>query len=484
MPEINWDSPLIKAIPNILALLILIFILAFVLVQFGFLRCCDIPYFCPIYYGIVGNPELAIIYGEGEYQVGDPNLLHNAIIQRKMISPAMYPIDAVVSAEMLNQYALIFVEAKKIDTATLQRFRSYLSKGGKLVWIGESGTVLGDDDYMCQPVNFKYLPATSGYTSDLCGVLKTSEKECIEYESGWTKEMSDDISDVTGGAVGSEKKCKKYKEGGDDYIACINHQCDALTGGAKQICESVSTGKQPADSWFEYSPNDPYDMEAGLCGKTFGEIITKFKTEKDDLFNKLTTGGMSLFDDESFIVEDAQNLETCVELLGGMGLEITTQNANDHCTFDPEYYKFGANYWNRGPSETLTGDYVDDVNFATVLGIDFIDLSEEVNLVMRPILTDHPLITNYEIEKYFGKAKFCKVSTTRFAVRSNTIMSVDFANNDWWPAIVVSQPLGPSVGGRGLIVYFSFAPETGLESAEKGPGANLIDNIVDFALCA
>ena len=477
MPQINWDSPLIKAVPNILALLVLVFILLFVTVQFGFVRSCDIPGFTPIYYAIVGTPDVAIIYEQninGEYTIGNPEMLANSIMQRKHIAPAMYPIDAVLSADMLSEYALIFVEAKKIDTATMLRFQSYLSKGGKLVWIGDSGTEIGDDDYICQRVTFKYLAASSSSDS-VCDVLKVSGMKC----SKWNEDKTECTGDW-------EQTFDQDSDSNKNYVSCINHECGTIEdSGAKEICKQATQGKIPADSWMEYSPNIPYDLGGGICGKDFEELVLNYKSEYDELYSKLTTGSISLYDDESFIVEDAQNLEACINLIEEyQGLEVDRKTISDNCKFNKDTYKFGANYWSRGPSETYAGDYVPEVNFANILGVDFIDLSEEANLEFRPILQSHPLMTGYEIQSYLGTADVTKVSTTRFPVRSNTIMSIEFGKDEWWPAVVVSNPLGPSISGRGLVVYFAFPPESGLTSPQTGAGANLINNLIDFALCA
>jgi hypothetical protein len=61
-----------------------------------------------------------------------------------------------------------------MDTATLQVFRDYVQKGGRLVWIADAGTGLGETDYICEQVEFAYLPAVNytdanGSTYTQCG---------------------------------------------------------------------------------------------------------------------------------------------------------------------------------------------------------------------------------------------------------------------------------------------------------------------------
>ena len=55
--------------------------------------------------------------------------------------------------------AAIVDAAKEMDTSTLKAFRDYVQKGGRLVWISDAGTGLGENDYICEQVEFAYLPA-------------------------------------------------------------------------------------------------------------------------------------------------------------------------------------------------------------------------------------------------------------------------------------------------------------------------------------
>ncbi len=138
-------------IKNIVITCFLLFILAFVLVYFGYITCCDVPVpgFCDIYYEITHkNKEILILYGDSG--IGDPEKLKNLIIDKLGKFPRMMNISMINNVNQLNSYGIIFVErAKNVSNLQLKVLKDYVLNGGKLVLIGDVGTGLSDQDYYC-----------------------------------------------------------------------------------------------------------------------------------------------------------------------------------------------------------------------------------------------------------------------------------------------------------------------------------------------
>lgn len=407
------DNPLIKNLPHIMALLILAFVLMFVLVRFGYIRCCDIPGFCDIYYGIVGYPKIAIVYGtEG---IGNPNLLEQTIIEQTHQVPAMIPLDYLTTSGVLDKYALVIVErARTIDTSTLYVFRDFIAKGGKLAWIADAGAGLGDSDYMCLDVAFHYLPA---------------------YQ---------------------------VETGEDEF---------------QTVC---------ADEWGTYTVNIPRDLESGVCGHTFAEIVVQYVNEKNDIYDLLTTSNAALCEPEedNFVPDIPQRLEACIETLENHGIaenDITQAAVDEYCVFS-DTYPYAENYWNRGPSTTPGGDQVNALNFGSVvLGADFVDTMGVSNLFMQPVDTSHPLVRGYGAgTEWFGVGNVTLVDVSKYTLRSASIMDLRTPDGKYRPAIIVSSPVGPLITKTGLVIYYAFPPEAGIE---QGVGKTLIGNLISFVLC-
>jgi hypothetical protein len=82
----------------------------------------------------------------------------------------------VLDSSALSGYQVVVVEhAKTIPTQTLRAFQQYVQAGGKLVWIGDAGTKLGPNDYICEKVSFTYK---LGY--DVAVGPNQTQEQCIE----------------------------------------------------------------------------------------------------------------------------------------------------------------------------------------------------------------------------------------------------------------------------------------------------------------
>lgn len=454
------QSVFFKNLPHIIALAVLIFVLLFALVNFGYLRPCDIPGFADIYYGIKGYPRIAIVYGTDG--IGDPQLLRSAIIQRRHQFPDMLPISNLQSGGVLDGYALVIVEhAKTIETPVFYAFRDYVQKGGKLVWVGDAGTGLGSDDYICEEVKISYLPAANYSVPASCD------------------------------SIGTE----------DAKIKCEQGKCDELSGYFKSLCEAVKTGGSVTQcgEWIDETPIVPEESwnDVGICGRTFGEVVVKFIEQNASIYAEATEPPLFLCpsEDKPYVITGADRILDCVDKIHDTteyaDARITAQIANDVCSF-------GIDYWRRGPSETLTGTRLEPIDFGSiVLGLDYVDsrITDGTNLFLQPLDATHRLVRGYQARaQWFGTAEYSLVDASKYVYRTKSLMNLNYEpaglEPESWPAVVISSPVGPLLTKTGLIVYYAFPPEIGASpepAAEnqqaRGMGLNLIDNLIDFVLC-
>ncbi len=178
----NYEG-LIKNLPPLLGLVVLVLVLLFVLVNFGYLRACDILGFSGIYYAIKGNPNAAIVIGDDG--TGDPTYLRNVIAKEVHMAPMVLKANTILDSSALSSYQIVIVEhAKTMSTQTLWAFQKYVQGGGKLVWIGDAGTGLGPKDYICEKVAFTYkigydTPTGPNQTQEQC-VERTEEPNTLD----------------------------------------------------------------------------------------------------------------------------------------------------------------------------------------------------------------------------------------------------------------------------------------------------------------
>jgi hypothetical protein len=467
------ESPLVKNLPAIIGIVLLIFILLFVLVNFGYLRCCDIPGFCSVYYGIKGYPRIVIVSADWDSLdpgagMGDPKKLMNAIIDRTHQFPDQMNLDDLITSGVLDKYQLVIVErAKKIDTPQFYIFRDYVMKGGKIVWIGDAGTELGDKDYTCEKVTISFHPAYNQSTGITCDMI---------YEP--------DL----------KQKCKEGK-------------CDELTGTNQQICNATKGGAfgtpgtsavACSETWQEDTPNIPSNIEGGVCGKTFGEIVVNYEKEKKKILDWMdNVGAFACPADEKdwyqLKGEGAEKITKCVDLI--LSKDSTLKEADITADMVESNCSLGyANYWKRGPSETETGTKLDAINFGSVvLGVDYVGSTfteaNGTNLFLQPVEVTHALVRGYGAKtQFYGAAQFAMADPSRYSARSVSLMNLKYFG-DSYPAVIVSSPLGPAALTKvGLIIYYAFPPELNARQDPDtgeftGPGINLINNLIDFAIC-
>jgi hypothetical protein len=399
----NYE-PLMKNIPPLLGLVVLVLVLLFVLANFGYIRACDIPGFSGVYYGIKGTPQIAIVSGTDG--TGDPEYMQGLVQASTNQYPPLLELEQVPDSAALDGYDIVIVEhARTIPTKVLWAFKDFVYRGGKLVWIGDSGTALGERDYLC-------------------------EKAKISFNAAYQ------VADP------------------------------ANPSQTKEQCQ-----------WTEpQSLNDPEDMAAGLCGKTFGDIVVKFYEQNESIYAKTTSAIALCSKGDKLSVNVSSSVLNCIKKLKANELDITVSNANEQC---PDY-----NYWQRGPSETELGEKVPSLDFSgLVLGIDFIRQHGADNLFMTPTASDNLLTKGFDTStKYFNVSNVSLVEISPGYVttqRSKTQMNMDIGGKKY-PMIIRSTPF-ISLTQSGLIVYYAF-PLDDLPKGE-GRGSTLVNNLFSYLTC-
>jgi hypothetical protein len=131
---------------HIITLIFLVVIILGILTWSGVTKCSTIPGWCNVYYFVMGEPNILIVYGDTG--LGDPFLLENAIEHPQYLGKRAETTHIKnVSPGLLKNYKLVIVDrAKKMSTEQMNLFIEYASTGGKLVWIGDSGTEITEGD--------------------------------------------------------------------------------------------------------------------------------------------------------------------------------------------------------------------------------------------------------------------------------------------------------------------------------------------------
>jgi hypothetical protein len=218
----NYEG-LTKNLPPLLGMVVLVLVLLFVLVNFGYLRACDIPGFSGIYYSIKGQPQIAIVHGQDG--TGDYNFLKNTIMTEIHKAPAIIDVSTITDASALSNYQIVIVEhAKTISTQTLWAFQKYVSAGGRLVWIGDAGTALNKNDYVCQKIIFSYK---RGYNNTV-GPNQTQEM-CLD----WYDDIPSTLDNSNDGLCG-----KTFGDVVIQFIAQNQSIYNSISMGPYQLCTS------------------------------------------------------------------------------------------------------------------------------------------------------------------------------------------------------------------------------------------------------
>ncbi len=144
------QSPL-KTAMHVVVLLVLVAIVLFILTWSGIMKCSTIPGWCEVYYTVLGQPKVLIVYGDSG--LGDPDLLADILRDRDYIGVYPYRLhtDLLNEGNLKDYHLVIVTRAREMETRQLKYFMNYVNQGGRVVWTGDAGTVLGRDD------NFLYF---------------------------------------------------------------------------------------------------------------------------------------------------------------------------------------------------------------------------------------------------------------------------------------------------------------------------------------
>lgn len=139
----------VRDIINFVILIALIFALLMVLTWTGYLKCSVIPGWCTVQDAIFGKPTVLIVYGDDG--LGDPIKLRWALAQPEHLGVhAQLQQIGFLSVGNLKDYRVIIVEkCATMSTEHMKAFMEYANVyGGRLIWVGDSGTKLTDKDLM------------------------------------------------------------------------------------------------------------------------------------------------------------------------------------------------------------------------------------------------------------------------------------------------------------------------------------------------
>jgi hypothetical protein len=113
----------------------------------GVISCRDIPGWCSVYYTVKGPPKTLIVFGDEG--LGNPTELVKLLRDPRFTAATNISQQEIdfVSAGNLKQFDLVIVtRARQMSTDKLRAFMEYADAGGRLVWTGDAGTQLTNDD--------------------------------------------------------------------------------------------------------------------------------------------------------------------------------------------------------------------------------------------------------------------------------------------------------------------------------------------------
>jgi len=148
-----------KILIKTIVVVIMIIILIYMLVWAGTMRCRSVPGMCSIYWGtqtiFTGKqqPSIVIVYDPSDDQgLGNPYLLEKTIKDNKIIgyNVRLENINHLSEEKIRKDSMVIVNRARKISTPKLEMFMNFVSKGGRLVWIGDAGVEIEsqNDSYL------------------------------------------------------------------------------------------------------------------------------------------------------------------------------------------------------------------------------------------------------------------------------------------------------------------------------------------------
>jgi hypothetical protein len=130
----------LEIIKKIIPLIVLIFILLFILTWSGLIKCQQVPGWCDVYWGIMGQPQILITYsGDG---LGDPFKLEDIFNSKNILNvrPNVRDIQTLTSGVISKYEMVIVTQAKTLSFEQMEMFLEYANGGGILVWTGDAGT--------------------------------------------------------------------------------------------------------------------------------------------------------------------------------------------------------------------------------------------------------------------------------------------------------------------------------------------------------
>ncbi|HLC36729.1 MAG TPA: hypothetical protein VJK05_03945 [archaeon] len=131
---------------HLVVLIALVLLILGLVTWLGVIRCSLIPGWCNIYYGVLGEPRILIVYGDDG--LGSPQKLYEYLRDPRTVS-ADVQIRHMQSlnVENLKRFNLVIVEkAKTMSTDQMKMFIDYADAGGKIIWTADAGTALAPGD--------------------------------------------------------------------------------------------------------------------------------------------------------------------------------------------------------------------------------------------------------------------------------------------------------------------------------------------------
>lgn len=278
MPHKQEDARVQVAI-----LLVLLLGLSFALIHFNIVSCGFYsPLGCEVYYGIIsgGKPKVLIVHGnEG---MGNPDYLFEVLKSPKIQAQVVTRELDTVSLRFLQDYQLVIVEkADTMGIEDIRLFQEYVTRGGRLIWIGDAGTKAPDNQ---SDLNY-FLIGTDRKAAGKKG-----------YIGPWARRAGDkQVSlDYTLGVqfIGNYCRLKKCDSNGASGFFDFPNQSEKFSNGLTQGLEFYGdfalvklndSGYQKAFAYLNYGPDfiteppkDYFWLSGGRqnLGKSFPMIVS------------------------------------------------------------------------------------------------------------------------------------------------------------------------------------------------------------------
>jgi len=256
---------------RIIFLIVIILITIYILIWSGTIRCRVIPGGCNIYWGIQtlvtgkNQPSVLILYDPTDSDaMGDPELLKDVLSDRKLIGATVNLGNInYLSPDQLKNTSLVIVDkARKVSTLQLLTFIDYVGQGGRLVWIGDSGTIKGQGDQYFDS-NSEIYPYNNGWVrvTENNTLLKFNEFIGVNYVTNFCdlKECGPKV--ITG---------KLVSHGNSPLIFGLNPNLQIYDNYS--IVKTIDS-RSPVPLKIDYSTN-LFDNNQKSYGSVFPAIVT------------------------------------------------------------------------------------------------------------------------------------------------------------------------------------------------------------------